>query len=79
MWQVSGRCDLSWDDSVRVGLRYVENWSLGLDAMILWKTQASAPEAAPTEPRAQSRARVADRRSPYRPFGRTRRWDRVGQ
>lgn len=38
LWQVSGRSDLSWDESVRVDLRYVENWSLGLDAMILWKT-----------------------------------------
>lgn len=38
MWQISGRSDLSWDESVRVDLRYVENWSLGLDAMILWKT-----------------------------------------
>jgi exopolysaccharide biosynthesis polyprenyl glycosylphosphotransferase len=38
LWQVSGRSDLSWDDSVRLDLRYVENWSLLLDVMILWKT-----------------------------------------
>jgi exopolysaccharide biosynthesis polyprenyl glycosylphosphotransferase len=38
LWQVSGRSDLSWDDSVRIDVRYVENWSLALDAMILWKT-----------------------------------------
>ena len=38
LWQVSGRSDLSWDDSVRLDLRYVENWSLLLDLMILWKT-----------------------------------------
>lgn len=38
LWQVSGRSDLSWEDSVRLDLRYVENWSLALDAMILWKT-----------------------------------------
>ncbi|TCP56503.1 exopolysaccharide biosynthesis polyprenyl glycosylphosphotransferase [Tamaricihabitans halophyticus] len=38
LWQVSGRSDLSWDESVRLDLRYVEDWSLALDAMILWKT-----------------------------------------
>jgi exopolysaccharide biosynthesis polyprenyl glycosylphosphotransferase len=38
LWQVSGRSDLTWDESVRLDLRYVENWSLLLDLMILWKT-----------------------------------------
>ena len=38
LWQVSGRSDLSWDESVRLDLRYVENWSPALDLMILWKT-----------------------------------------
>jgi exopolysaccharide biosynthesis polyprenyl glycosylphosphotransferase len=38
LWQVSGRSDLSWDESVRLDLRYVENWSPVLDLMILWKT-----------------------------------------
>jgi exopolysaccharide biosynthesis polyprenyl glycosylphosphotransferase len=38
LWQVSGRADLSWDDSVRLDLRYVENWSLVLDLVILWRT-----------------------------------------
>ncbi|MGH3951379.1 MAG: sugar transferase, partial [Pseudonocardiaceae bacterium] len=38
LWQVSGRSDLSWDESVRLDLRYVEDWSLALDAVILWKT-----------------------------------------
>jgi exopolysaccharide biosynthesis polyprenyl glycosylphosphotransferase len=38
LWQVSGRSDLSWDDSVRLDVRYVENWSLTFDFMILWKT-----------------------------------------
>ncbi len=38
LWQVSGRSDLSWDEAVRLDLRYVEDWSLALDAMILWKT-----------------------------------------
>ena len=38
LWQISGRSDLTWDESVRLDLRYVENWSLALDFMILWKT-----------------------------------------
>ncbi|MDK3257111.1 sugar transferase [Blastococcus capsensis] len=38
LWQVSGRSDLSWDDSVRIDVRYVENWSLTYDFMILWET-----------------------------------------
>ncbi|MGY1794611.1 sugar transferase [Geodermatophilus sp. SYSU D00525] len=38
LWQVSGRSDLSWDDAVRLDVRYVENWSLAFDAMILWRT-----------------------------------------
>ena len=38
LWQVSGRSDLSWEDSVRLDLRYVEDWSLALDMAILWKT-----------------------------------------
>jgi exopolysaccharide biosynthesis polyprenyl glycosylphosphotransferase len=38
LWQVSGRSDLTWEEAVRLDLRYVENWSLTLDAMILWRT-----------------------------------------
>ncbi len=38
LWQVSGRSDLSWDETVRLDLRYVENWSFMLDMQILWKT-----------------------------------------
>ena len=38
LWQVSGRSSLSWEESVLIDLRYVENWSLPLDLHILWKT-----------------------------------------
>ena len=38
LWQVSGRSDLSWEQTVRLDLRYVENWTLALDALILVKT-----------------------------------------
>jgi exopolysaccharide biosynthesis polyprenyl glycosylphosphotransferase len=41
LWQVSGRSDLEGDDAVRLDLRYVENWSLTLDLLILWKTASA--------------------------------------
>ncbi|MFI5496432.1 exopolysaccharide biosynthesis polyprenyl glycosylphosphotransferase [Actinoplanes sp. NPDC051859] len=41
LWQVSGRSDLSWEEAVRLDLRYVENWSLGLDLVILLRTMTA--------------------------------------
>jgi exopolysaccharide biosynthesis polyprenyl glycosylphosphotransferase len=38
LWQVSGRSDLSWEDSVRLDLLYVENWSMMSDVLITVKT-----------------------------------------
>jgi exopolysaccharide biosynthesis polyprenyl glycosylphosphotransferase len=38
LWQVSGRSDLTWAESVRLDLKYVDNWSLSLDARILART-----------------------------------------
>ncbi|WP_432457782.1 sugar transferase [Cellulomonas iranensis] len=38
LWQVSGRSDLSWEESVRLDLRYVDNWSVAMDMLIIWKT-----------------------------------------
>jgi exopolysaccharide biosynthesis polyprenyl glycosylphosphotransferase len=38
LWQVSGRSGLSWEESFRLDLRYVDNWSIMLDLQILWKT-----------------------------------------
>ena len=38
LWQVSGRSDLSWEESIRLDLYYVENWSLTADVVILLKT-----------------------------------------
>jgi len=46
LWQVGGRADLSWEDSVRLDLRYVENWSLALDLQIMWKTMAAVVRGA---------------------------------
>jgi exopolysaccharide biosynthesis polyprenyl glycosylphosphotransferase len=41
LWQVSGRSDLEGDDAMRLDLRYVENWSITMDLLILWKTGAA--------------------------------------
>ncbi len=38
LWQVSGRSDLSWDDTVRLDLYYVDNWSIVQDLAIMAKT-----------------------------------------
>ncbi|MCW3765186.1 sugar transferase [Paenarthrobacter sp. PAE-2] len=38
LWQVSGRSNLSWQDSVRLDLYYVENWSLAADLVIILRT-----------------------------------------
>ena len=38
LWQVSGRSDLTWEESVRLDLSYVENWSVMQDLVILWRT-----------------------------------------
>jgi lipopolysaccharide/colanic/teichoic acid biosynthesis glycosyltransferase len=38
IWQINGRSNLSWEDSVRLDLYYVENWSLTGDLLILWRT-----------------------------------------
>lgn len=37
-WQVSGRSDLSWNESVRLDLSYVENWSIMNDLQIMYRT-----------------------------------------
>jgi lipopolysaccharide/colanic/teichoic acid biosynthesis glycosyltransferase len=38
LWQPSGRSGLSWEETVRLDLRYVENWSFSLDLVILLRT-----------------------------------------
>ena len=41
LWQVSGRSDLPWAESVRLDLYYVDNWSLSMDFVIIMKTTAA--------------------------------------
>ncbi|MCA1822690.1 MAG: sugar transferase [Mycobacteriales bacterium] len=38
LWQISGRSDLPWSETVRLDLQYVENWSLALDLTIIYRT-----------------------------------------
>ena len=38
LWQVSGRSDLSWEESLQLDLRYVDNWSIAMDLSILCRT-----------------------------------------
>lgn len=42
LWQISGRSTLSWEESVRLDLSYVENWTLIGDLVILFKTARAA-------------------------------------
>ena len=38
LWQVSGRSNLSWEDSIRLDLDYVENWTMLRDLQIIVRT-----------------------------------------
>ena len=39
MWQTSGRSDITdFEDIVKLDLKYIENWSLGLDIKLIFKT-----------------------------------------
>jgi exopolysaccharide biosynthesis polyprenyl glycosylphosphotransferase len=38
LWQVSGRSTLTWDETLRLDLRYVDNWTFATDIRLLWRT-----------------------------------------
>lgn len=38
LWQIKGRGEAEWDESVRLDIQYVRNWSLGKDMKILFGT-----------------------------------------
>lgn len=38
LWQINGRSDLDWEESIRLDLYYVENWSVAGDFAIMWRT-----------------------------------------
>ena len=40
LWQVSGRNEIAWEDAAELDLYYVENWSIGLDLVLLLRTFA---------------------------------------
>jgi lipopolysaccharide/colanic/teichoic acid biosynthesis glycosyltransferase len=41
LWQVSGRCRTTFDEMVRLDLRYARSWSIWLDLKILLRTPAA--------------------------------------
>jgi exopolysaccharide biosynthesis polyprenyl glycosylphosphotransferase len=45
LWQVSGRADLAWEEAMRLDLRYVENWTLTLDLIIMMRTASAVLRA----------------------------------
>jgi exopolysaccharide biosynthesis polyprenyl glycosylphosphotransferase len=45
LWQVSGRADLGWEESLRLDLRYVDNWCLMLDVLLLLRTVRAVVQA----------------------------------
>lgn len=38
LWQVSGRSNLEWKESVRLDLYYAENWTVLSDLRLIWRT-----------------------------------------
>ncbi|WP_435792200.1 sugar transferase [Actinacidiphila glaucinigra] len=38
LWQVSGRSDLSWDETLQLDLRYVDNWTFTSDVDVMART-----------------------------------------
>ena len=38
LWQVSGRCELTYREMIEVDLLYIRNWNLWLDVSILLRT-----------------------------------------
>jgi lipopolysaccharide/colanic/teichoic acid biosynthesis glycosyltransferase len=38
LWQISGRSDLSWEQTIALDLRYVDNWSPSVDFGVLMRT-----------------------------------------
>jgi lipopolysaccharide/colanic/teichoic acid biosynthesis glycosyltransferase len=45
LWQVSGRSDLSWDESIRLDLHYADNWRLVDDLGIAVRTVSAVTQA----------------------------------
>ncbi|MEX5237800.1 sugar transferase [Kocuria arenosa] len=63
LWQVSGRHGLDWDQTVRLDLYYVENWSPVQDVVILMRTVNAVIAQNDAAPRRQTRRESAHRRA----------------
>ena len=68
LWQVSGRSNLAWDETVRLDLYYVENWSL---------TAGSRDPVAHRKSGAQVRRRLLRLSLNYQPHGGTHKPMRI--
>jgi lipopolysaccharide/colanic/teichoic acid biosynthesis glycosyltransferase len=79
LWQVSGRSDLSWEDSVRFDLSYVENWSMLNDLVIVAKTMRGRQRGRCVLVRVSSPRSVGDRPNAHRRPDRTHRIRHPGQ
>ena len=38
LWQISGRSDVGFDEWIRLDLKYIDEWSIPMDLIILAKT-----------------------------------------
>jgi len=42
--QVNGRNALSWEEKFKLDVWYIDHWSFGLDAKIIWETMQKVPQ-----------------------------------
>lgn len=62
LWQVSGRADLDWNESVRLDLSYIDNWSMTGDLMIVTRTGKAVVDRVGERHRDRLPSRACDER-----------------